>query len=86
MSTKVVTAHLPAALADKVDAIALRQERSRGWIVRQALSAWVDRDEERHRMTLEALDDVDHDRVIDHGAMQDWANSLKEAGQRKPAR
>ena len=31
--TKTITAHLPLPLAAKVDAIAARVERSRGWIV-----------------------------------------------------
>jgi predicted transcriptional regulator len=74
--TKVVTAHLPMALADKIDAMAERLERSRGWIMKQAIAAWMDQEEERHRMTLEALDDVKAGRVIDHQAIQAWADSL----------
>jgi predicted transcriptional regulator len=74
--TKVLTAHVPLGLAEKVDAIAARLERSRGWVVKQALAAWVDQEEERHRMTLEALADVDAGRVIDHRAVLAWADSL----------
>ena len=50
--TKVLTAHVPLPLADKVDQLAARLERSRGWIVKQALSAWVDQEEERSQLTL----------------------------------
>jgi predicted transcriptional regulator len=75
-ATKVLTAHVPLNLADKVDAMASRLDRSRGWVVKQALAAWVDQEEERHRMTLEALSDVDAGRVIDHQAIQAWADSL----------
>ena len=74
--TKVLTAHVPIALADKVEAMASRLERSRGWVMKQALAAWVDQEEERHRMTLEALADVDAGRVIDHHALRAWADSL----------
>lgn len=74
--TKVLTAHIPLPLAEKVDQIAARLERSRGWIVKQALSAWVEQEEERRRLTLEALDDVDAGRVIDHQGVQAWADSL----------
>ena len=74
--TRVLTAHVPLALAEKVDAMAGRLERSRGWVVKQALAAWVDQEEERHRLTLEALADVDAGRVIDHQAIQAWADSL----------
>jgi predicted transcriptional regulator len=74
--TKVLTAHIPLPLAEKVDQMAARLERSRGWIMKQALSAWVDQEEERNRLTREALADVDADLVIDHQAVQEWANSL----------
>ncbi len=74
-ATKVITAHVPLLMADKVDQIAARLERSRGWIIKQALSAWIAQ-EERNRLTLEALDDVTSGRVIDHQAVQAWADSL----------
>lgn len=76
METKVLTAHVPLPLAKKVDQIAARLERSRGWIVKQALTAWVDQEEERRRLTLEALADVDANRVIEQHAVQAWADSL----------
>lgn len=75
-ATKVLTAHVPLALAEKVDAMAARLERSRGWVMKQALAAWVDQEEERHRMTLAALADVDAGRLIDHRTMQAWVDSL----------
>ncbi|KEZ11963.1 CopG family transcriptional regulator [Sphingobium yanoikuyae] len=74
--TKVLTAHVPLGLAEKVEAVATRLERSRGWVMKQALAAWVDQEEERHKMTLEALEDVDAGRVIDHQSIQAWADSL----------
>ena len=76
VGTKVLTAHVPLRLAEKVEAMAARLERSRGWVMKQALAAWVDQEEERHRMTLEALDDVDAGRVIDHHAVRAWADRL----------
>jgi len=76
IETKVITAHVPLSLADKVDQLAARLERSRGWIVKQALSAWIDMEEERSRLTREAMADVDAGRVIDHQSVQAWADSL----------
>ncbi len=76
MLTKVLTAHVPVTLVEKVDLIAARMERSRGWIVKQALSAWVDQEELRRRMTLDAMADVDTGHVIDHQSVQAWADSL----------
>ena len=75
-ATKVLTAHVPLPLADKVDQIASRLERSRGWIMKQALSAWIAHEEERDRLTQEALADVDAGHTIDHQAVQAWADSL----------
>ncbi|MQB44861.1 ribbon-helix-helix domain-containing protein [Rhizobium sp. ICMP 5592] len=74
--TKVLTAHVPLPLAEKVDQLATRLERSRGWIVKQALIAWIDQEEERRRLTLEALADVDSGDVTDHQSVQAWADSL----------
>jgi predicted transcriptional regulator len=81
MDTKVITAHVPILLAEKVDLLASRLERSRGWVVKQALGAWVEQEEERHRLTLEALSDVDAGRVVDHESVVAWADSL---GTKKP--
>ena len=75
--TKVLTTHVPLPLADKVDMLAARLERSRGWVVKQALSAWVDQEEERSRLTREAMADVHAGNVIDHQAVQAWAESLE---------
>jgi predicted transcriptional regulator len=77
--TKVLTAHVPLLLAEKVDQLAARLERSRGWIVKQALSAWIDQEDERSRLTREALADVDAGHVVDHQAVQAWADSLGTA-------
>ena len=74
--TKVLTAHIPLPLVEKIDQLAARLERSRGWIVKQALTAWVDQQEERSRLTREAMADVDAGHVIDHRAVQVWADSL----------
>jgi predicted transcriptional regulator len=73
--TKVISAHIPLPLAEKVDQLAARLERSRGSIVEEALSAWVDQ-EEQTRLTYEAMADVDAGRLITHEAMQAWADSL----------
>ncbi|MFN3711591.1 MAG: CopG family ribbon-helix-helix protein [Alishewanella aestuarii] len=74
--TKVLTAHIPLPLAERVDQLAERLERSRGWIMKQALSAWLEQEEERERLTKEALADVDAGRLTDHQDVLAWADSL----------
>jgi predicted transcriptional regulator len=76
MPTKVLTAHVPLPMIEKVDEIAARLERSRGWIVKQALSAWIEQEEEYRRLTLEALAEVDANQVVDHQSVRAWAESL----------
>lgn len=75
-STKVLTAHVPLPLADKVDQMASTLKRSRSWIMEQALSAWIAQEETRDRLTQEALANVDAGLLIDHLAVQAWADSL----------
>ena len=74
--TKVLTAHVPLGLAERVEAVAARLERPRGWVVKQALAAWVDQEEERHRLVLEALVEVDTGHVLSHDSVTEWAASL----------
>jgi len=76
LDTRVLTTHVPLPLAEKVDALAQRLDRSRGWVVKQALTAWIDQEEERSRLTHEALVDVTAGRVTDHEQVAAWANSL----------
>ena len=77
--TKVLTAHVPLPLADKIDQLAARMERSRGWIVKQALTAWIEQEEERSRLTFEALADVDAGRTVAYRSVEAWADSLGTA-------
>ena len=76
MTTRVLTAHVPLALAEKVDAAVERLDRPRAWIVKQALAAWFDEEERRHFQTLEALADIKAGRTVDHEAVKAWAESL----------
>lgn len=71
-----MTAHIPLPLAEKVDQMATWRDRSRGWPLKQALSAWLSLEEERERLTREALAEVEAADVIDHAAVQAWADSL----------
>lgn len=76
LETKVFTAHVPLPLAEKVEQMAVRLERSRGWIMKQALSNWIALEEERSRLTREAMTDVDAGNVISHQSVQAWVDSL----------
>lgn len=79
MDTRVVTAHLPTDLADKLDGLAQRLDRPKGWIVKEAIASYVALEEKRHRLTLEALADVEAGRTLDHAEIEAWAEGLGKA-------
>jgi predicted transcriptional regulator len=76
MSNRVVTAHIPDQLARKLDSLAERLERPRGWIVKEAIEGYLALDEERHRQTLAALAEVNAGATIDHAEVRAWAKGL----------
>lgn len=63
---RVVTAKLPDDLVSRMDEVADRIDRSKSWIVRQAVTEWLAEEQRRHTLTLEALGDVDEGRTIPH--------------------
>jgi len=72
MDTRVVTAHLPTDLAEKLDDIAERLDRPKGWIVKEAIASYVALEEKRHRLTLEALADVVAGRTVERAEVELW--------------
>ncbi len=79
MGTRVVTAHLPKELAEKLDGLAGLLDRPRGWLVKEAVEAYVGLTEERQRETLAALREVDAGRVVEHSEIDAWAAGLGRA-------
>jgi predicted transcriptional regulator len=78
MSNRIVTAHIPNELAEQVDLLAARLDRPKGWIIRQALTSWVELEAKRHQLALDGLADIDAGRVIDHASVAAWAKSLDQ--------
>jgi predicted transcriptional regulator len=56
---RVITAKLPEGLASELDDVADRIDRTKSWIVREAVSQWLAEEQRRHELTLEALKEVD---------------------------
>lgn len=75
--TRVITAHVPVEIAEKIDELAANYDRSRGWIVKKALAAIIEQEENRHQMILQGLADVDEGRVVEQADVLKWVNSLK---------
>lgn len=86
---RVVTAKLPDDLVLRMDEVAERIDRSKSWIVRQAVAEWLAEEQRRFELTLEALNEVDEGRTISHDEILAMAEERKrerrEARTRPPA-
>jgi predicted transcriptional regulator len=69
---RVVTAKLPADLVARLDEIARRIDRSKSWIVRQAVGEWLAEEQRRYELTLEALKSVEEGRTIPQEEVEAW--------------
>jgi predicted transcriptional regulator len=75
---RVVTANLPLDLVERMDVIAERMERTKSWIVKEALTEWLADEERRHQLTLEALREIDEGHVLSHEQVLEYV-ALKKA-------
>ncbi len=79
METTVVTAHIPKELSKRVDILADRLDRSKGWLIKQALENLVLDEEEKHRLTLEAMQDVREGKTVPHSVVKQWLREINAA-------
>lgn len=82
---RVVTAKLPDDLVDRIDEVAERIDRTKSWIVREALSQWLAEEQRRYELTIEALQDVDEGRMTSHEDLKEWAEQKKLSKRAKSA-
>ena len=82
---RVVTAKLPDDLVSQMDQVADRIERSKSWIVREALVQWLAEEQRRYELTLEGLKDIDEGRLINQQEMEAWALNKKRDARKKSA-
>jgi predicted transcriptional regulator len=73
---KTVTAQLPVNVVDRMEEMAVRLDRSKQWIVRKAVVAYLARAERERQLIQDGLDDVDAGRLISMEAMERWADGL----------
>ncbi len=78
-STKqTISAQIPVELATAVEQLALELDRSKSWIIKEALTAMLAERERRHQSIQAGLDDVTEGRVISHAEMMNFASQLKK--------
>ncbi|MBI5548800.1 MAG: CopG family transcriptional regulator [Deltaproteobacteria bacterium] len=83
MSHRVLTTHVPSALAKEDDSVAERLDRPRGWILKAALEQYLALERTRHELTLEALAEVDAGQTEPHEEVVRWAASLPKRPRRR---
>ena len=83
---RVVTAKLPDDLVLRMDEVADRIDRSKSWIVRQAVTEWLAEEERRYELTVDALKDVEEGRTIPHEEVLAMAEERKRERRGSKAR
>ncbi|WP_249977996.1 CopG family ribbon-helix-helix protein [Vreelandella olivaria] len=74
----VTTVRLQAEVEDQLEAIASRLHRSKGWVINQALSEYIDKqqlEELRWKQTLDAMESAAQGKVVDASEVHDWLSS-----------
>ena len=74
----VTTVRLQSEVEQHLDAIATKLQRSRGWVINQALSEYIARqqlEQERWQQTLEAMESAAQGKVVDASEVHSWLNS-----------
>ena len=74
---QVVTVSLPEELVSRMEAAARAMERSKDWIVRQAVSEWLAEEHRRHELTLQGLKDIDEGRIFSQEEVRAWLKQRK---------
>lgn len=68
-----------AILSKGLHEAAERIQRSKSWIICQALAEWLAEEQHRHELTLEGLTDIDEGRVPSHEEILAWVAVKRRA-------
>ncbi len=75
---QTISAQIPVELALAVENLAVELDRSKSWVIKEALLSMLAERARRHQTIQAGLADVDAGRVVSHSDMVDFANRLKE--------
>jgi len=74
----VTTVRLQSDIEEKLDAMANAQQRSKSWLINQALRDYIqhqEQEQERWQQTLEAMESVAQGEVVSSQAVHAWMRS-----------
>ncbi|MEI7311019.1 ribbon-helix-helix domain-containing protein [Pectobacterium carotovorum] len=76
---QTISAQILAELAVAVESLAIELDRSKSWVIKEALTAMIEGRARRYQQILKGLADVDAGRVVSHADVIDFANKLKKS-------
>lgn len=85
----VTTVRLPSSVEQQLDTIAAQLQRSKSWIINQALSEYIARqqlEQERWLQTLEAMESATQGKLVDASKVHDWLKSWGTASEQDAPR
>lgn len=74
----VTTVRLQAEVEQHLEALASKLHRSKGWVINQAVTEYVEnqqREQERWQQTLVAMESAAQGKVVDSSEVYRWLNS-----------
>lgn len=74
----VTTVRLPPEVEEDLEALAERLQRSKGWVINQALAEYLERmavEQARWQETLEAMESAAQGRVVAADEVHEWLHS-----------
>lgn len=80
----VTSVRLQADLEQGLERVARSQQRSKGWVINQALREYLEREanaDERWQQTLKALDDVASGRIVRAKDVHAWLRTWGTPGE-----
>ncbi|PIP80091.1 MAG: transcriptional regulator [Gammaproteobacteria bacterium CG22_combo_CG10-13_8_21_14_all_40_8] len=83
----MTSVRMPEQLMNKLEAIAEKLDRSKGWIIKDAISQYVERIDQREKMladTRQALVDLEDGNVLNGEEVMSWIESWGKADEKSP--
>ena len=87
MKTAVVRARIPQELKKDFEEVAAAHDMSLSHVMRMLMVQYVEQEKKialRHEQTLEALEDIEADRIIDGEEVMDWLSSWGSKDELEP--
>jgi predicted transcriptional regulator len=74
----ITTVRLQNEIEDQLDTLAKKLKRSNSWVINEALSEYLskqEREQERWKQTLAAMESVAQGKILDGNEVHNWLNS-----------